>query len=56
MLRPGLTVKKGLKIGDLDPRDDPRYCTMISDKALSLGGSVLEAILSQEEIRRGLWG
>ncbi len=55
LIRPGLTVKKGLKIGDLDPRDDPRYCTMISDKALSLGGSVLEAILSQKEIRRGLW-
>ncbi len=56
LLRPGLIVKKGLKIGDLDPRDDPRYCTMISDKALTLGGSVLEAILSREEIRKGLWG
>ncbi len=55
LLRPGLHVKKGLKIGDLDPRDDPRYCTMISDKALTLGGSVLEAILSREEIRRVLW-
>lgn len=55
LLRSGVTVKKGLKIGDLDPRDDPRYCTMISDKSLALGGSVLEAILSQEEIRRELW-
>ena len=55
LIRPGLSVKKGLKIGDLDPRDDPRYCTMISDKALALGGSVLEAILSREEIRDGLW-
>ena len=55
LIRPGLIVKKGLKIGDLDPRDDPRYCTMISDKSLALGGSVLEAILSREEIRRELW-
>ena len=55
LIRPGLIVKKGLKIGDLDPRDDPRYCTMISDKALALGGSVLEAILSQEDVRKGLW-
>ena len=55
LIRPGLNVKKGLKIGDLDPRDDPRYCTMISDKALALGGSVLEAVLSKKEIREGLW-
>lgn len=56
LIRPGLIVKKGLKIGDLDPRDNPRYSTMISDKALALGGSVLEAILSKKEIRDGLWG
>ena len=55
LIRPGIIVKKGLKIGDLDPRDDPRYCTMISDKALALGGSVLEAILSKSEVREGLW-
>ena len=55
LIRPGLIVKKGLKIGDLDPRDDPRYCTMISDKALALGGSVLEAILSRADVRNGLW-
>ena len=55
LIRPGLHVKQGLKIGDLDPRDDPRYCTMISDKSLALGGSVLEAILSREKMRRELW-
>ncbi len=54
LIRPGLHVKEGLKIGDLDPRDDPRYCTLISDKSLALGGSVLEAILSREEIRKEL--
>ncbi len=55
LLRSGVSVKKGLKIGDLDPRDDPRYCTLISDKSLALGGSVLEAILSRKEIRKELW-
>ena len=55
LIRPGLIVKKGLKVGDLDPRDDSRYCTLISDKALALAGSVLEAILSQAELREGLW-
>jgi xanthine dehydrogenase accessory factor len=55
LIRPGLHVQKGLKVGDLDPRDDPRYCTLISDKSLALGGSVLEAILSREKIRKMLW-
>jgi xanthine dehydrogenase accessory factor len=55
LLHPGLTVTRGLKIGDIDPRDDPRLCQMVSDKALSVGGGVLEAILSRPEIRPQLW-
>ncbi len=55
LLHPGLTVTHGLKIGDVDPRDDPRLCQMVSDKALSIGGGVLEAILSRPEVRGGLW-
>jgi xanthine dehydrogenase accessory factor len=35
-----------MKIGDLDPRQKPEYCFEISDKALAIGGGVLEAILS----------
>ena len=35
-----------MKIGDLDPRCDPKYAFMVSDKALAIGGGVLEAILS----------
>jgi xanthine dehydrogenase accessory factor len=38
-------VEKNLKIGDIDPRGDPDYCRTISDKALAIGGGVLEAIL-----------
>jgi len=55
LLHPGLTVPRGLKIGDIDPRDDPRLCQMVSDKALSVGGGVLEAILARPEVRSQLW-
>lgn len=55
MLMEGLLVKEGMKIGDLDPRNDPRYCTMVSDKALAVGGGVLEAILAKTDFREQLW-
>jgi xanthine dehydrogenase accessory factor len=48
-------VYKGMKIGDLDPRNDPQLCNHISDKALAIGGGVLEAILSKAELRPHLW-
>lgn len=38
-------VPEGLKIADVDPRFDPSAVRRISDKALSVGGGVLEAIL-----------
>lgn len=41
-----LAVKAGTKIGDVDPRADRATCFTISDKALAVGGGVLEAILS----------
>lgn len=46
LIHPSVTVTKGLKIGDVDPRNDPSYCRTISDKALSVAGGVLEAIFS----------
>ena len=55
LIRPGLHVTKGLKIGDVDPRDDPSACFLVSDKALAIGGGVLEALLTREEIRNKLW-
>lgn len=39
----GSTVAAGLKIGDVDPRLDVA-CDEISDKALAVGGGVLEAV------------
>ncbi len=38
-------VTEALKIGDIDPRFDPEAIHQISDKALSIGGGVLEAVL-----------
>lgn len=56
LARDGLRVSKGMKIGDVDPRDDPAYCYLVSDKALAIGGGVLEAALSRREIREQLLG
>jgi xanthine dehydrogenase accessory factor len=45
ILRDGLTAYCGMKVGDIDPRGVRDYCFTISDKALAVGGGVLEAIL-----------
>jgi xanthine dehydrogenase accessory factor len=47
----GLEVKAGMKIGDLDPRGVRDYCFEISDKALAVGGGVLEAVLARFNLR-----
>lgn len=46
LLRPHTYVQAGVKVGDIDPRQDAAYCYTISDKALAIGGGVLEAILT----------
>lgn len=45
MLYPGLTVNAGMKVGDIDPRGAEVDYRSISDKALAIGGGVLEAIM-----------
>jgi xanthine dehydrogenase accessory factor len=45
LIHPGVAVRAGLKIGDVDPRCDPAACHEISDKALAVGGGVLEAVM-----------
>lgn len=47
LITPGTRVRTGLKIGDVDIRADVASCFTISDKALAIGGGVLEAILSR---------
>ncbi len=55
LIRDGIQVTRGLKVGDIDPRDDANACYLVSDKALSIGGGVLEAVLSWAKIRALLW-
>ncbi|HEC08328.1 MAG TPA: EF2563 family selenium-dependent molybdenum hydroxylase system protein [Acidimicrobiales bacterium] len=38
-------VAEGYKVGDVDPRTDLEDVHLVSDKALSVGGGVLEAVL-----------
>lgn len=45
ILPEGILVHEGMKSGDVDPRCQPDHCRCASDKALSVGGGVLEALL-----------
>jgi xanthine dehydrogenase accessory factor len=45
LLQDGVPAQKGLKSGDIDPRCAVEHCFTVSDKATSIGGGVLEAIL-----------
>lgn len=40
-----MTVDKGEKVGDIDPRAERDYCFTISEKARGIAGGVLEAVL-----------
>lgn len=55
LLPDGVSVNLGMKIGDIDPRGDPRLTRMVSDKALAIGGGVVEAILAWEPFRKTLY-
>ena len=45
VLDDGVRVHKGMKSGDVDPRGRTEYCNTVSDKALAVGGGVVEAVL-----------
>ncbi len=49
LIRPKIIVEKDMKIGDVDPRGIRDYCFTVSDKALAVGGAVLEAILTKRQ-------
>jgi xanthine dehydrogenase accessory factor len=51
LIRPGIPIKRGMKIGDVDRRNDPSICNLVSDKALAVGGGVLEALLMFTKMR-----
>ena len=52
ILPEGTQVHKGMKSGDVDPRGQVENCYTASDKALAVGGGVLEAILHLSGILR----
>lgn len=47
ILPSGVCVHHGMKAGDVDPRCQKDHCFCASDKALAVGGGVLEAILQK---------
>ncbi len=47
LIADGVEVREGQKIGDVDPRGTAVDPATISDKALAIGGGVLEALLSR---------
>ncbi len=51
IIRYGFFVTKGMKVADIDPRmDQIENCETISDKARTISGGVLEAILNLGEV------
>lgn len=56
LLHGGLSVTPGMKVGDVDPRGERDYCFTISDKALTIAGGVLEAVVSWMHGRAGKHG
>ena len=44
LISEGVELTPDLKIGDVDPRGDAAACHEISDKALAIGGGVVEAV------------
>ncbi len=52
ILYPGLEVRQGMKVGDVDPRGIREHCFTISDKSLAVAGGVLEAILYLKRFKK----
>ncbi len=55
LLRSGISVTPGFKVGDIDPRSTREHCFTISDKARSVAGGALEALLHLFNKEEGLW-
>ncbi len=54
LIHESVQVTTNMKIGDLDPRNDPTSSFKISDKALAVGGGVVEAVLASAQVREHL--
>lgn len=47
MIHSGLMVKRGMKIVEIDPRDDPGVCVKVAERSLAVAEGVLQAIRSR---------
>lgn len=56
LLQDGLVVDANDKVGDVDPRGVVEHCFTISDKALAVGGAVVEAVLHLRRDRANMGG
>lgn len=52
LLRSGIAVTQGFKVGDIDPRYTQEHCFTISDKARSVAGGALEALVALQRRRK----
>jgi xanthine dehydrogenase accessory factor len=52
LVREGLAVSAGMKVGDVDPRAEHAHCFTVSDKSLAIAGGALEAVLYLVRQRR----
>lgn len=55
LLHNGLSVTPGFKVGDIDPRCTQDNCFTISDKARSVAGGALEALIHLLNKEEDLW-
>jgi len=46
IIHASVEITEGMKIADIDPRDDPNACYLVSDKSLAVAGGVMEAVLT----------
>jgi xanthine dehydrogenase accessory factor len=44
LLRDGLKVKAGVKVGDIEPSGERELCFRVTDKSLKIGSSVVEVL------------
>ena len=44
IIKDDIYIEKNKKIGDIDPRDDPKYCFSIAERSIVIGLGVLKAI------------
>lgn len=45
MIHPQVQITEGMKIGDVDSRNDPNLIRFVSDKALAVAGGVMEVVM-----------